>query len=140
MLTEIEWWGGILIVWACLSYGMAFKGSGITPKISLVTTIAALSFASVVLTVALYFYPHELPIYQWAYIALVTIGILVTIAMQFVSEPEDDLPDNASADEEEEEEVELVFRVAGDIVFWGPIVGSFALGCYKISVYLFDLI
>ena len=120
MLTEIEWWGGLLTLWFVAGYMATlsvYKGKS---KLNLTYVVCNLAFVSSILVLALYFYPLESVFAKLLYAAILLVGLLSTIAMSVI--PEDGI------DEPEEEEISTLTSYA---ILLTPFVISLALGLFK---------
>jgi hypothetical protein len=133
MLTEIEWWGGLLFIWMGLLYywlGKAYKEDSMLAF--LVSTIAHISAATVL---ALFFYTLDTPTIQYVYVGAIVLGIPLSILMFWW--PDKDEEDSESPDgkesEEDEEEDSKGLEILANLLLYTPIVVTFGLGIYKAS-------
>ncbi|MGY4534566.1 hypothetical protein ACVW0Y_003707 [Pseudomonas sp. TE3786] len=100
MLTEIEWWGGVLIIWGALVARYLCRsdhGEGL----SLFRYTALVTFPLVGLVFALYFYELRQPALRYAFLGLAAAAGVATLVFLVAYLRQDD-----SADEEEGEEVD----------------------------------
>lgn len=130
MLTEIEWWGGLLFIWWALCYRMFLSGD--LPRLSLDALINHCVFIFSAVLLALYFYPLASPAAQYGY--LVGLGLaLISLAMMFFwPEGDDDEPAaSVEADVEEEEEIGAGYELMGQAIYCAPLVIACLLGVVK---------
>jgi hypothetical protein len=131
MLTEIEWWGGLLFIWLALVYYLIHKDGEWDSKLELVTVNITYICAAVVL--ALFFYALNTPTMKYVYIGALGLGIPLSILLLFLQGNESsdsETPDNEEAEEDDEEDgSEHV--IAGHVLLYTPIVIAFGLGIYK---------
>ena len=124
MLTEIEWWGGILTIWFVVCYlatYAAFKGKS---KLSLSFIVSNLAFLCCVFVLALFFYPLESAFARQFYLALLAGGIVFT-ALMFL------LPDDDEQQAEEDDDEAAGSEWLGIAILFFPFGISILLGLYK---------
>lgn len=134
MLTEIGWWGGILITWVLIASKITYAEMKKTVStfqlvnwlVNLIVTIAV---------IALYFYALSSKPAQYLYFGLVAIAAVSLLLIFFGPDAKEDSDqkgeENKEENKEEEEEVGKGFEIAGAIIFLFPIFIGVALGCYK---------
>ena len=123
MLTEIEWWGGLLFIWIAICYRIAYKEYMAGGKVSLMFLTFNLAFLSTGIVLALYFYALEGGSGLF-YIGALAIAIVSCGLMVFWPASEED------AKEAEEELGKVVSALAGIILFF-PLLTSLVLGLVK---------
>lgn len=147
MLTQIEWWGGVIFVLGALTYRMVMGAlerpvDGI-PWYRLMMHVFFLAPAALL---AGYFYPLTQPALQYGYLALLAISLLV-VAVMLVQEMTGDsgegqeegrskepLKEGATAkadDTDEYEEPGWLMSVVGAMVLYSPVLTACALASYK---------
>lgn len=143
MLTEIEWWGGVLFLWFAGCYWLTQKEYDPETKLSVDYLAFNIAFLSSAAVLALYFYTLESEVYQQLYIATLGVGLLSTLLMLFWPESksaneEEKVQSEKKTDEaaEEEEEVGPIFEFFGQLIFLFPVLVSLALGLYKSVDYI----
>jgi len=87
MLTEIEWWGGLIFCWGAAMYWLLQKESDLLSETDQIL-INGVFFSSAA-TLALYFYDLPSDIAMMCYLGLTALGILLLLVTLFV--PTDDL-------------------------------------------------
>ena len=128
MLTEIEWWGGLLFIWIAICYRLAYReylGSG---GFSLSFTVFNLAFLCTGFILALYFYRLDGGIIGLAYLGVLVLGIVACGLAVFW--PADESGDGGDEDDEEEEIGPVASALAGVILFF-PLLVSLLLGLFK---------
>jgi hypothetical protein len=131
MLTEIEWWGGLLFIWLALVYYMIHKDGEWDSKLELVTV--NISYISAAIVLALFFYALNTPTMQYIYIGALGLGIPFSILLHFlqgIESSDSETPDKEEA-EEDNEEYSGEHVIAGNVLLYTPIVVVFGLGIYK---------
>jgi hypothetical protein len=146
MLTQIEWWGGIIFVLGAVTYrlvmGALEKGQGY----DWYRWLMRLFFVLPGLVLAGYFYPLERQPLQYAYLALLGVSLLLVLGMMF-NEITSDGPDGEEAPgedkaakargegekekEEEGGEPGWLLAIVGAAVLYSPVLVACGLGCYK---------
>lgn len=130
MLTQIEWWGGLIFVVGALTYRMVMgaletEDEGI-PWYRL-QMHAFYLLPAVVL--AGYFYPLERTALQYAYLAVLgasLVMVLVMLAQELTGDTSEDeaLPAEAEASDG-------WASVLGAVVLYSPVLVACGLGCAK---------
>lgn len=140
MLTQIEWWGGLIFVLGALTYRMVMgalekKDEGI-PWYRL-QMHAFYLLPAVVL--AGYFYPLERIALQYAYLAVLGASLVVVVVM-LVQEITGDAGEDAAdtnkqwakqTQEGDDEEPDGLMSVVGAVVLYSPVLVACGLGCFK---------
>jgi hypothetical protein len=133
MLTEIEWWGGLLFIWLAALYYMLHKKGGWESKLNLIAT--NLTYISTATVLGLYFYTLDTPTIQYVYVGALGLGItLFTLMYLMYLFNEKDTTDSETPDKEETGEAEedsKVLLIVANALLHGPIVIAFGLGIYK---------
>ena len=146
MLTQIEWWGGLIFVVGALTYRMVMgalekKDEGISwyrLQMHAFYLLPALVLAG-------YFYPLEQLALQYAYLAVLGASLVIVVVM-LVQEMtgdsgEGDEKDKADkrgeggeakpAEEGDDEEPGWLMSVVGALVLYSPVLVACGLGCAK---------
>ncbi len=121
MLTEIEWWGGLIFVWAAAFYRIAYSDiikNGWLARDCISMHLAYLCSAAVL---ALYFYPLS-GVMPTVYLVLLIVG-LVAFALSIVWEPDDIETAEGSSF--------VVDVIIGGGALFGPMIIAFILGAVK---------
>lgn len=129
MLTEIEWWGGLIFVFGGLSYWFNLREA--YPNTALAKFFMHASFLFPAVVLALYFYELTGPAIMYAYLACVAGSIVAFSAMLFWAESESE-----AAEIEEEGVIGLIFA---SIILYSPIGIACFLGLLK-SYHIFQSI
>ena len=109
MLTEIEWWGGLLLIWLSLSIYTFYLGyKEDRQKIGIDVLASYVAFVCAAGVFALYFYPLESLLFQKIYAAVIVIGILMLLIMNVWPSPEGETQE---IDDTEDEEIGLIFNI-----------------------------
>lgn len=130
MLTQIEWWGGLIFVVGALTYRMVMgaletEDEGI-PWYRL-QMHAFYLLPAVVL--AGYFYPLERTALQYAYLAVLgasLVMVLVMLAQELTGDTSEDEAPPAEA-----EASDGWASVVGAVVLYSPVLVACGLGCAK---------
>ena len=149
MLTEIEWWGGVVFVLGAITYRLVMgalekQESGIDWY--RLQMHAFFLLPAVVL--AGYFYPLARTGLQYAYLGVLALSLLVVLVM-LVQEITGDSPQEAerkkaatgpagtpaaaaaSGDGNDDEEPGRVMTLVGSLALYSPVLVACGLGCYK---------
>ena len=128
MLTNIEWWGGLILIWLSLCFYfilVAFKEQ----KHSIVETVATyIAFLCAVAVFSLYFYPLKSLLIQQAYLWSSILGTIMTMVMFMWPDPK-----KQQADAEPEEDVGPVLLKIIELLIVLPFVICFIFAAYKIK-------
>ena len=124
MLTEIEWWGGLLFIWIAICYRVAYKDYMNAGKLSPMFLVFNLFFVATGIVLALYFYALESGGIKIVYLAVLAVGLVSAgLAMFWPADEEDQQA-------AEEELGPIVSALAGVILFL-PLLISLLLGLVK---------
>ena len=134
MLTQIEWWGGLIFVVGALTYRMVMgtleeEGEGI-PWYRLQMHAFYLLPAMVL---AGFFYPLERVALQYAYLAVLGASLLMVLVI-LVQEMAGDASEDTAAPAEghkAEEESDGWISLLGGAVLYSPALVACGLGCAK---------
>ncbi len=130
MLTEIEWWGGLLFIWIAICYRLSYREYRAVGGSSLSFVVFNLAFLCSGVVLALYFYPLESGPWNLLYLAALALGI-VTCALMMFWPAADTGEDEETDDDADDEEVGAVLgALAGAILFF-PLLASLVLGLMK---------
>lgn len=144
MLTQIEWWGGILFVLGALTYrlvmGALEKGTGY----DWYRWLMRLFFVLPGLLLAGYFYPLEPIALQYAYLAALAVALLVVagVMVQEVTGDADsdeeksrkkgaDKAATAGPEDDEDGEADWLMTIVGAAVLYSPVLTACGLACHK---------
>lgn len=144
MLTQIEWWGGVIFVLGALTYRMVLgaleKPADGFPWYRLMMHVFFLAPA---VLLAGYFYPLTQPALQYGYLALLAVSLLI-VAVMLVQEITGDsgegeaqgrdkepLKEGAKAEAEDNEEPGWLMSVVGAFVLYSPVLTACGLASYK---------
>lgn len=145
MLTQIEWWGGVIFVLGALTWRLVMgalekKEEGI----DWYRWCMRLFFLLPGAVLAGYFYPLELRELQYGYLAVLGLALLVVAVMLFQEitgdAPQEDKAAKAGREGEEEkkeaqqtedEESGWLVTVLGAVVLYSPVLVACGLGCHK---------
>lgn len=151
MLTQIEWWGGIIFVLGALTYRLVMgaletKSEGVDWYRWQMRLFYVLPGA----VLAGYFYPLERREVQYAYLALLGAALVMVLVMLF-QEITGDAPEDGESkegthkaakagregeEEKEEQQTEdeesgWLMTLVGAMVLYSPVLVACGLGCYK---------
>ncbi len=137
MLTEIEWWGGLLFIWGAGVYWMVKQES--EGKWDLQTSIYHLLYLCAILVLSLYFYAVESSILQFAYIIAWLMGSILIPVLGFWSSDDDSKEINdegnrevsTDSQEDDDEEVGPLYTFLGFLFIFTPFIITFILGGFK---------
>lgn len=144
MLTQIEWWGGVIFVLGALTYRMVMgaldKPADGIPWYRLMMHVFFLAPAALL---AGYFYPLTQPALQYGYLALLAVS-LVVVGVMLVQEVTGDAGNGEAegsdqekgkggeaGQPEEDEEPGWLMTVVGAIVLYSPVLTACGLACAK---------
>lgn len=127
MLTQIEWWGGLLIIWMVLAYSAIYKDLMHESKLDLTFLLTTLVHVIAIGVLAAYFYSLESDTSQLIYIGAIGAGLLITLYLFFAPGSEDQ-EEIATG---EDEEVGKGYEIAGQMILFLPLLVSLGLGGYK---------
>ena len=144
MLTQIEWWGGVIFVLGAITYRM-IMGALEKPAqgIAWYRLMMHVFFLAPAALLAGYFYPLTQPALQYGYLALLGVSLLV-VAIMLVQEitgdsgkGEDGGGDKEkgkggeAAQADEDDEPGWLMSVVGAIVLYSPVLTACGLACTK---------
>lgn len=132
MLTEIEWWGGLLFIWLAFAYYMMAKEYLEQGDFDVRDVLLHASYLLVAVLLTAYFYVLKTPLMQQSYVGVFVVGGLISLAWSFW--PESDSDDDTAEDEED--------RLVGIVSFVLvplPLLIVYALAAWKSYAYLDQL-
>lgn len=148
MLTQIEWWGGIIFVLGAMTYRMVM-GALEKPAqgIAWYRLMMHVFFLAPAVLLAGYFYPLTQPALQYGYLALLGVSLLVVGVMLVQEMTGDAGEDDAAAvakttkgegakgeageGSEDNEEPGWLMSVVGATVLYSPVLTACGLACTK---------
>ncbi len=131
MLTEIEWWGGLLFIWGALSYrGLATVG---LEEVGMARALLARAlYLSVGLVLVLFFYPLSADWARHGYMAATALAVLLALGFSiFAYGWTEDEEDVAELEEDAQGATGLGWTVAGHFVLLGPLLIGLILAGWK---------
>lgn len=138
MLTEIEWWGGLLFIWLAFCYITMYEEYKDEPKFEVGFLSTNIAFFTSATVLSLYFYTLDTQLIQHIYLGAIALGILSTVLMFFWPGTESMKYKVAAKQKSSEDEKEIgkVFEILGAMIFFLPVIASFGLGAYKSREFL----
>ena len=144
MLTQIEWWGGVIGVLGALAYrlvlGALEKGEGY----DWYRWLMRLFFVLPGVLLAGYFYPLERLALQYAYLGVLGVALLAVagVMVQEVTGDADSDKDKAAkaaregekgqaGEDSEDEEPGWLLTILGVVVLYSPVLAACGLACHK---------
>ncbi|KRC19936.1 hypothetical protein [Acidovorax sp. Root219] len=144
MLTQIEWWGGVIFVLGALAYrlvlGALEKGEGY----DWYRWLMRLFFVLPGVLLAGYFYPLERLALQYAYLGVLGVALLAVagVMVQEVTGDADSDKDKAAkaaregekgqaGEDSEDEEPGWLLTILGVVVLYSPVLAACGLACHK---------
>ena len=127
MLTEIEWWGGLLFVWGGICYYWFINEFGW--KLNIDTIPTQLVYLTSAFVLALYFYPLENYNFQITYIS--TEAVLILSMLFFFFWPESETKKAETQKNQDEEEISKGMEKIAVVIFSLPSIVACLLGAYK---------
>ena len=130
MLTQIEWWGGLIFVVGALTYRMVM--GALEPQDEGIPWYRLQMHAFYLLpamVLAGYFYPLERTALQYAYLAVLAASLVMVLVMLA-----QELTGDTSEDEAPPAEAEASdgwASVLGAVVLYSPVLVACGLGCAK---------
>ena len=130
MLTQIEWWGGLIFVVGALTYRMVM--GALEPHDEGIPWYRLQMHAFYLLpavVLAGYFYPLERTALQYAYLAVLAASLVMVLVMLA-----QELTGDTSEDEAPPAEAEASdgwASVLGAVVLYSPVLVACGLGCAK---------
>ena len=144
MLTQIEWWGGLIFVVGALTYRMVM--GALEPQDEGIPWHRLQMHAFYLLpavVLAGYFYPLERAALQYAYLAVLgasLVMVLVMLAQELMGDASEDETTHAQGPGDEREESTRTTEaeesggwasVLGAVVLYSPVLVACGLGCAK---------
>lgn len=129
MLTEIQWWGGLVIIWAALTLRYLTQETR-EDRGYYWTTIVL--YVSAGLFFALYFYPLLVPVQTYPYLVLLALALLSVVVHLYLSlrASTDEQDEGSTADEEDEGGV--LVSLLGYALIYGPVVTCLLIGGVRV--------
>ena len=147
MLTQIEWWGGVIFVLGALAYrlvlGALEKGEGY----DWYRWLMRLFFVLPGVLLAGYFYPLERLALQYAYLGVLGVALLAVagVLVQEVTGDANSDKDKAAkagregeeerkrqaGEDSEDEEPGWLMTIVGVAVLYSPVLAACGLACHK---------
>ena len=130
MLTQIEWWGGLIFVVGALTYRMVI--GALEPQDEGIPWYRLQMHAFYLLpavVLAGYFYPLERAALQYAYLTVLgasLVMVLVMLAQELMGDTSEDEAPPAEA-----EASDGWASVLGAVVLYSPVLVACGLGCAK---------
>ena len=144
MLTQIEWWGGLIFVVGALTYRMVM--GALEPHDEGIPWYRLQMHAFYLLpavVLAGYFYPLERAALQYAYLTVLgasLVMVLVMLAQELMGDASEDETTHAQGPGDEREETTRATEtgesggwasVLGAVVLYSPVLVACGLGCAK---------
>ncbi|MFN3579271.1 MAG: hypothetical protein ACK4VV_02200 [Pseudomonas sp.] len=130
MLTEIEWWGGLLFIWGAISYRMSVSELTESPMID--KLVMHFSFAACGLLLAAYFYTLAGPLLPMLYLGILVVAVLGLAFLLFWPTNETSEQETViEGPEEGEEELSPAMEMAGTVILFLPFVAACVLAGFK---------
>ncbi len=144
MLTQIEWWGGLIFVVGALTYRMVI--GALEPQDEGIPWYRLQMHAFYLLpavVLAGYFYPLERAALQYAYLTVLgasLVMVLVMLAQELMGDASEDETTHAQGPGDEREETTRATEtgesggwasVLGAVVLYSPVLVACGLGCAK---------
>ena len=130
MLTQIEWWGGLIFVVGALTYRMVMGALGTGDEgIPWYRLQMHAFYLLPAVVLAGYFYPLERTALQYAYLAVLgasLVMVLVMLAQELTGDTSEDEAPTAEA-----EASDGWASVLGAVVLYSPVHVACGLGCAK---------
>ena len=152
MLTQIEWWGGVIFVLGALTYRLVMGALEKSEGYDWYRWLMRLFFVLPGVLLAGYFYPLERMELQYAYLGLLALALLVlagVLVQEVTGDAESDKDKAAKAEREGEEarkqgekgqteeeggedgEPGWLMTTVGVAVLYSPVLTACALACHK---------
>lgn len=131
MLTEIEWWGGLLFIWGALAFWTLLHFSGENRWFN---ALSASTFALTGLVFALYFYELQQPLLRYVFLAAAALaGASLLVFMWFFirGTGDDEEADSTKTASEDDEEDPWWVTALGSVWLLTPLLLPFALVGWK---------
>ncbi|BEU95288.1 hypothetical protein ACDW_09930 [Acidovorax sp. DW039] len=148
MLTEIEWWGGLIFVVGAWVYRSAIGALDQDAPWDANRLLSHVFFLAPAAVLAGYFYPLNAPALRYAYLGALGVALfamVTTFAMELKDQAQaasNSTPDDgatrmlepdapAATGEAADEEVGTFYTVLGMLVLYSPVLVACGLGCVK---------
>jgi hypothetical protein len=131
MLTEIEWWGGLLFIWMAGCYAMFYSTFNTGVKFRFDILLTHIAFISAGLVLALYFYPIQSNLWQYIYTGSIGFGVIASIIIAFLPDAEDSSDKEEEGEDAKDEDEEGGLEIVAQLILFFPLIASFTLGIYK---------
>jgi hypothetical protein len=135
-MPQIEWWGGLLLIWGAGCYLLMLKTYSQTWSVDGLSTQAG--FITAALLVLGWFHPLASPGLQKAYLGVFGLMLLALPLIFFwpapdtpESEPAAQSDDKPQDKAEDDEELSPFWDAMGQGIFLGPVLIGAALGAFK---------
>lgn len=129
MLPQIEWWGGLLLIWSAICYVVMVKTSAFKWSVDLLSTHAGF-FAATLLVLGWFHSLHTVVLKQ-AYLGVFGVMVLALLLIFFWPGSDDGEPEPPAKGDADEEELSPLFSFLGQAIFLGPLFVAAALGAFK---------
>ena len=124
MLTEIEWWGGLLFIWIAICYRVAYKDYMAAGKLNPMFLVFNLFFLTAGFVLALYFYALDSATVKLVYLGVLALGIVSGGLAMF-------WPAGEEEQKAAEEELGAVVSTLAGVILFLPLLVSLVLGLVK---------
>jgi hypothetical protein len=144
MLTQIEWWGGVIFVLGALAYRLVLSALEKGEGYDWYRWLMRLFFVLPGVLLAGYFYPLERLALQYAYLGVLGVALLAVagVMVQEVSGDADSDKDKAAkaaregekgqaGEDSEDEEPGWLMTIVGVAVLYSPVLAACGLACHK---------
>jgi len=129
MLPQIEWWGGLLLIWGAICYVVMVKNYTIHWSVDALSTHAV--FFAATLLVLGWFHPLQTVVLKQAYLGVFGVMVLALPLIFFWPGSDDGEPEPPAKGDADEEELSPLFSFLGQAIFLGPLFVAAALGAFK---------
>ncbi|WP_298211011.1 hypothetical protein [Acidovorax sp.] len=138
MLTQIEWWGGLIFVLGALTYRLVLGSLEKEEEgFDWYRWQMHAFFLLPAVVLAAYFYPLESRALQYGYLGVLGVSLVLLVVMlvqEITGDGAEDGADKTAKAEKAQEEDEnpgLLMTVVGSMVLYSPVLVACALGGYK---------
>lgn len=135
MLTEIEWWGGLIFIWLGFCYWATYTAHK-EHLFDLDVLMAHICFLASGSLLAMYFYELNSHLLQNIYMGLLLLAIVTFLLSVFLPDPQE-RKEQAEADGEPA--ATKMEELLGTVVLLIPMLIIFSLAAYKSMNYLDNL-
>lgn len=130
MLTEIQWWGGLVIIWAALTLRYLMQESEEDRSYYWTSIIV---FVSAGLFFALYFYPLLAPLQRYAFLGLLAVALVSLLSHLFLSwHGSTGEQEQVPAQVDEVEEGGAWASLLGYAFIYGPVLACLLIGAVRV--------